>query len=76
MGGLLYAQGKLEEAEPYFREALAAQRRKLGDEHSDTQISINNLGRLLKELGKLEEAEILALQGDKPADQTRESDDG
>ena len=36
MGELLLAQGKLSEAEPYFREALATRRRVLGEEHPDT----------------------------------------
>jgi serine/threonine protein kinase/tetratricopeptide (TPR) repeat protein len=52
-----YAQDKLAEAEPYFREALDKRRRLLGDDHPDTLISINNMGALLKAQGKLAEAE-------------------
>ncbi len=36
MGSLLRSQGKLEEAEPYFREALESSRRVLGEEHPET----------------------------------------
>jgi tetratricopeptide (TPR) repeat protein len=42
------AQGKLSEAEPYYREALEGRRRVLGDEHPDTLTSINNMGVLLQ----------------------------
>ena len=59
LGMLLHAQGKLDEAEPLWREELEAQRATLGDRHPDTLGSINNLGSLLKSQGKLEEAEPL-----------------
>ncbi len=36
MGFLLVSQGKVEEAEPYLREALEISRRVLGEEHSET----------------------------------------
>jgi len=36
MGFLLQAQGRLAEAEPYYRDALEKSRRTLGEEHSDT----------------------------------------
>jgi non-specific serine/threonine protein kinase/serine/threonine-protein kinase len=57
MGFLLQAQGKLAEAEPYFREGLEKFRRVLGAEHPDTLASINNMGDLLQAQGKLAEAE-------------------
>ncbi|TVQ32012.1 MAG: serine/threonine protein kinase [Phycisphaeraceae bacterium] len=57
MGGLLQNQGKLAEAEPYFREALEVSRRVLGDEHPDTLVSIGNMGGQLWHQGKLIEAE-------------------
>ena len=57
MCGLLAAQGKLAEAEPFFREALEKRRRVLGEEHPDTLKSINNMGVLLQDQGKLTEAE-------------------
>jgi len=57
LGGLLHAQGKLSEAEPYLREALETSQRVLGDGHADTLISVQNLGFLLQAQGKLSEAE-------------------
>jgi tetratricopeptide (TPR) repeat protein len=57
MGLLLRAQGKLAEAEPYYRDALEKYRRVLGEEHPDTLRSINNMGVLLESQGKLAEAE-------------------
>ncbi len=57
MGGLLWAQGKLAEAEPYYREALVGRRRLLGDDHADTLRSISNIGLLLRSQGKQAEAE-------------------
>jgi non-specific serine/threonine protein kinase/serine/threonine-protein kinase len=66
MGQLLYHQGKLNEAlgkldaaEPLYREALEGRRRKLGDEHPSTLTSINNLSALLHARGKLDDAEPL-----------------
>ena len=44
MGFLLQSQGKHEEAEPYFREALEGSRRVLGDDHPETLRAINNTG--------------------------------
>jgi tetratricopeptide (TPR) repeat protein len=57
MGSLLQAQGKLDQAEPYYREALEVSRRVLGEEHPDTLTSINNLGSLLRSQGNFAEAE-------------------
>eukprot|EP00966_Prymnesium_polylepis_P280045 6470177-Prymnesium_polylepis.1 len=36
LGGLLYTQGKLEEAAPLYREALEGRRATLGDRHPNT----------------------------------------
>ena len=58
MGALLQAQGRLADAEPYYREALAGLRRVLGDDHPDTLTSINNMGFLLRSQGRLAEAEL------------------
>ena len=57
MGFLLDSQGKLSEAETYYREALEGSRRVLGDDHPLTLTSINNMGGLLHSQGKLSEAE-------------------
>jgi tetratricopeptide (TPR) repeat protein len=57
MGLLLYDDGKLSEAESYYREALAIQRRVLGNEHPDTLAQIHNIGLLLMYQHKLDQAE-------------------
>ena len=57
MGVLLDSQGKLEEAERYYREALEKFRRVLGEEHPETLTSINNMGFLMWAQGKPNEAE-------------------
>ena len=65
---LLKQQGKLDEAEPLYREALQGKRAKLGNDHPSTLNSINNLGMLLQAQGTLDEAEPLfreALQGER-----------
>jgi tetratricopeptide (TPR) repeat protein len=63
MGFLLRAEGKLDEAEPYYREALAKYRRVLGNEHAETLISMDNLGSLLSSQGQYAAAEALPLPG-------------
>jgi tetratricopeptide (TPR) repeat protein len=57
MGGLFWSQGRLDQAEPYWREALETRRRLLGEEHPDTLLSINNMGGLLWLQGKPDQAE-------------------
>ncbi len=57
MGALLHSQGRLAEAEPYYREALEGRRRVLGDEHPNTLTSISDMGLRLRSQGKLTEAE-------------------
>ena len=59
LGGLLLAQGKLDEAGVLLREAIEAKRATLGDRHPSTLASMNNLGRLLQAQGKLDEAGVL-----------------
>ena len=59
LGLMLSDQGKLGDAEPLYREALAGCRRTLGDEHPSTLSSINNVANLLKDQGKLGDAEPL-----------------
>ena len=56
-------QGKLNEAEPLLRRALEARERVSGVDHSETLISVNNLGGLLQAQGKLEEAVVLYRRG-------------
>jgi hypothetical protein len=56
---LLKNQGKLAEAEPLYREALAGRRRTLGGDHHNTLTSMHNLASLLIMQGKLGEAEPL-----------------
>jgi non-specific serine/threonine protein kinase/serine/threonine-protein kinase len=56
MGALLKSQGKLAEAELYFREAVQGCRRVLGDEHPTTLSSISNMGAALESEGRLAEA--------------------
>ena len=56
---LLKQQGELAEAEPLYREALAARREALGERHPSTLTSLNNLAALLKAMGQCDEAESL-----------------
>ena len=55
----LQAQGKYNEAEPLYREALEGRRATLGNRHPNTLSSINNLGGLLYAKGNLAAAERL-----------------
>ena len=56
LGGLLHTQGKLDEAEPLWREALEASRAMRGDLNPGTLSFIHNLALLLKDQGKVDEA--------------------
>ena len=51
--------GKLDEPEALFRESLHARRRVLGADHIKTAISMTNLGKVLVDQGKAQEAEPL-----------------
>jgi tetratricopeptide (TPR) repeat protein len=55
----LQAQGKYDEAEPLYREAVKVSRETVGNRHPDTLTSINNLGLLLQAKGDLAAAEPL-----------------
>jgi len=55
----LYAQRKVAEAEALHREALDLRRKYLPAGHPDLSQSLNNLGILLNETGRLPEAEPL-----------------
>ena len=66
LGQELQAQGKHEEAEPCYREALELDREMLGSLHPDTLIAITNFAQDLQDQGKYNEAEPLfreALKG-------------
>jgi tetratricopeptide (TPR) repeat protein len=58
LGILLGAQGKLREAEPYYREAVEKYRVVLGNNNEETIVAIGNLGFVLSAQGKRDEAEI------------------
>ena len=55
----LNVQGKHDEAEPLYREALELTRETLGNRHLNTLACINNLGALLMDKGDLAAAEPL-----------------
>ena len=60
LGQQLQFQGKYDEAEPLFREALTVCCEVLGDRHNlETLTAIGNLASLLLDQGKLDEAEPL-----------------
>ena len=63
MARLLRDQGKLDEAEPLHRRAMAGYEAKLGLDHPSTLTSVNNLALLLENQGKLDEADRRALAG-------------
>jgi non-specific serine/threonine protein kinase/serine/threonine-protein kinase len=56
MGLLLRAQGKLDQAEPYYREAVEKSLRVQGAQHPLTLTFTGNLGRVLQQQGKHQEA--------------------
>ena len=58
-GTFLHWSGRLGEAEPLYREALAGRRATLGPMHTSTLTSMNNFAQLLQDQGKLGEAEPL-----------------
>ena len=58
LASLLSNQGKLSEAEPLYREALAGRKEQLGDKHPSTGDAAYNLALLLKKQGLLAEASI------------------
>ena len=59
LGTELQVQGKYDEAEPMYREALEVARAALGSRHPHTLTSTNNLGLLLHDKGDLAAAEPL-----------------
>jgi tetratricopeptide (TPR) repeat protein len=53
------AQGRLDEAEPLYRRALAIKEKLLGNDHPDTALTLHNLAVLCADLGRPGEAESL-----------------
>ena len=51
LGKLLQAQGKLDDALPFYRRSLEGSERTLGKDHPDTRTYARNLAGLLKILG-------------------------
>ena len=58
----LYSDGRYNEAEMCFQEVMETRKRVLGQEHSDTLISIGNLALTYRNQGRWKEAEELQLQ--------------
>ena len=58
----MMSMGNLDDAMPYYREALEGKRRVLGEDHLDTLTSISHLEGLLKSMGKFAEAEVLGAE--------------
>ena len=56
---MLEARGAFAEAEPLRRRGLDAYERLLGPEHRVTLQAVNNLGFVLKQLGKFSEAPLM-----------------
>ena len=50
------SQGRYDDAEPLFEEALSIHRRVLGADHPDTAISLNDLASLYRAQGRYVEA--------------------
>jgi tetratricopeptide (TPR) repeat protein len=60
---MLYSsQGRYEQAEPLYQQALEMWKRLLGDEHPDVATSLNNLAGLYDSQGRYEQAEPLYQQ--------------
>ena len=59
LGDLYYGQGKLAEAEPFYRQALATREKTWGTDHPDLVSILTNLAAIYDKQGKLGQAEPL-----------------
>ena len=62
MASLYESQGRYNEAEPLYQQALALRQKLLGDDHPHVATSLNNLAGLYYSQGKYKEAEPLYQQ--------------
>ena len=62
LAALYESQGRYEEAEPLYIQALDMRKKLLGEEHPDVATSLNNLAGLYSSQGRYEEAEPLYIQ--------------
>ena len=62
IGRVYFLEGRSKEAEELFRQSLALSRSVLGEEHSDTLISMNNLAATYSAQGRWKEAEELEVR--------------
>jgi tetratricopeptide (TPR) repeat protein len=51
LAGVYHVQGKLDQAEPLYRKAIAIREQQLGESHPDTAQALYNLGHLLRQKG-------------------------
>ena len=59
---MLRVLGRVTEAEPLLRRALAIQEAALGPDHPNTAYSLSNLALVLRDLGRVAEAEPLLIR--------------
>jgi tetratricopeptide (TPR) repeat protein len=59
---LYRSQGRYEEAEPLYKQALSLRQELLEEHHPHVAHSLNNLAMLYKSQGKYEEAKLLYVQ--------------
>jgi tetratricopeptide (TPR) repeat protein len=62
LASLYYSQGRYEDAEPLYLQALEIIKAQLGENHPDLVSSLNNMAYLYYYQGRYEEAEPLYLQ--------------
>jgi tetratricopeptide (TPR) repeat protein len=62
LANIYTSQGRYEEAEPLYLQALDMFRQSLGEEHPNIALNLNNLANIYTSQGRYEEAEPLYLQ--------------